>query len=135
MILILIIALLIPFPEKVIILGICSLYLVLKSVNGGFLLNKIDAILTNKHIIFIGTISYGIYLFHLPIAYFFTKYIFDPIWLKINFENLGIFKKLQWNSWVIKFPLYSLLSILFASLSFKFIEQPILKLKNRLFPR
>ena len=135
MLLILIISLLIPFPEKVIILGLCSLYLVLKSVSGGFRFSKLDALLTNKRVIFIGSISYGIYLFHLPIAYFFTTYIFDPLWFKINFESLGILKKIEWHPWIIKFPLYSFLSILFAALSFRFIEHPILKLKNRLFPR
>jgi len=135
MLLLLITSLLISFPAKFPLLGLCSLYLVLKASGNNFRLKKLDSFLSNKFIIFVGTISYGIYLFHPVVEYLFTKYIFNPVWLNIDFTALGSFKKIQWNSWIIKFPLYSFLSILVASLSFKYIEQPILGLKNKLFPR
>jgi peptidoglycan/LPS O-acetylase OafA/YrhL len=82
---------------------------------------------------YIGTISYGIYVFHGPISYYFGQYIFDPFWNGIRFESLGKFSKLEWHPWIIKFPLYSLLSIGVSALSFKYFETPILKLKDRIF--
>ena len=95
-------------------------------------LQSINRFLQNKSLLYIGTISYGIYVFHYPILYYCT-YIFDPFWAKIDFSFLGRFQKYTWHTWIIKFPLYSLLSIGLAALSYKFIETPILKLKDRFF--
>jgi peptidoglycan/LPS O-acetylase OafA/YrhL len=67
------------------------------------------------------------------IYYYFNTYIFNPVWTHINFELLGRFKKLEWNSWIVKAPLYTYLSILVASLSYRYVEMPILKLKDRFF--
>lgn len=85
--------------------------------------------LENKRVIYIGKISYGVYLYHLPIAYIFTVYLFDPIWNTINFGSLGV---LKYNSWVIKLPLYTLITIAVAHISYSLIEKPILKYKERL---
>jgi peptidoglycan/LPS O-acetylase OafA/YrhL len=114
-----------------IVCGILNLYLVLKAYHFGFKVDCLDKILLNSKLIFIGRISYGIYLYHNLIGYYFTNSIFDPIWKNIPFDQIGMISKIQYHSWVIKFPLYSFVSIVFAYISFKYIESPILKFKNR----
>ena len=123
------------FSLKMFFLGLCSIYLVLKSAYFNFSLNSINRFLTNKYIVYIGTISYGIYIYHLPIDYFFSKYLLDPFWKSIPFNSFGFLKKIQWNIWIIELPLYSSLSILVASLSFRFIERPLLGLKDKYFKK
>jgi peptidoglycan/LPS O-acetylase OafA/YrhL len=123
----------IPYRFSMPVFGIFSLYFVLKCTTEGFSLNLINKFLTNEKVMYIGIISYGIYVFHMPINYYFTKYMFDPVWLNINYSALGKFSKLEWHSWIIKFPLYSFLSIAVAALSFNYVETPILKLKDRFF--
>ncbi len=118
---------------KFVFIGLCSLFIVLKAAYYDFSIPMINRFLKNKKIIYLGTITYGIYIFHVPIAYYFSKFIFDPIWLNIDFSRLGRFEKIRWYSWIIKLPLFSFLSIVAASLSFKYIERPILKLKDRYF--
>jgi peptidoglycan/LPS O-acetylase OafA/YrhL len=114
--------------------SIISIYFILKTTHKGFVINAVNKFLNNKKIIYIGSISYGIYLFHMPIEYYLTKYFFNPfIWKKINWESLGIFRKLQWHSWIIKFPIYSLISIILSHFSYKYIEKPILLLKDKWF--
>jgi peptidoglycan/LPS O-acetylase OafA/YrhL len=132
-ILILLIALTSENSFKYPILGLSSLYLVLKSAHFGFKTKIIDRFLENKHIISIGTVSYGIYVYHFPIGIFLSKYFIDPLWINLDFEQLGKFKIIRWHSWILKLPLYSILSILLAWCSFKFIEKPLLNLKDKYF--
>ena len=131
--LLLIVSLVFSNKFQQIILALISLYLVLKAAKFEFSIEFINNFLTNKKIVYIGTISYGIYVFHLPIAYYFSTYLFDPIWTNIDFSVFGSFEKIRLHSWIIKFPLYTILSILFASISFKYFEKPILKLKDKYF--
>jgi peptidoglycan/LPS O-acetylase OafA/YrhL len=119
---------------KLVVCPIISLYFILKCCTRDYKSKFIDKFLSHKTITYIGSISYGIYVFHLPLDYYFTKYIFDPFfWNQINFEDFGQFRILRWNSWLIKFPLYSILSIFVAHISYKFIEKPILALKDKYF--
>ncbi|HRZ96720.1 MAG TPA: acyltransferase [Paludibacter sp.] len=129
----LVVSLVFPFKFQYISLAFISLYLVLKATKYEFSIEFLNKFLTNKKIVYIGTISYGIYVFHLPIAYYFSLYLFDPLWTNIDFSNFGIFEKIRLHSWIIKFPLYTTLSILFASISFKYFEKPILKMKDKYF--
>ncbi len=133
MFVILIVTLLFDYKLKVCVLALTSLYLVIKSSKYEFSLNFVNTFLTNKHIVYIGTISYGIYVYHFILQSYITTYLFDPVWNGIDFSKFGVFEVLKWNSWIFKFPLYSLISIVIASLSFKYIEKPILKLKDKLF--
>ncbi len=121
------------YELKTLVLGLCSFYLVMKAAKYDFYIRSVNQLLKNKHIVRIGTLSYGIYVYHVPIAHYFTIYIFDPFWMHIDFSKLGRFAKMQWHPWIIKFPLYSLLSYWAASLSFRYIESPILKLKDKFF--
>ncbi len=115
------------------ILGFSSLYFVLKAAHFDFAINIINQFLKNKHIVKIGTVAYGIYIFHLPLAYLLTKYVFNVFWLKIDFASWGEYSYLHYHSWIIKFPIYSVLTYLLALFSFKYIESPILKLKDKFF--
>lgn len=130
---VLISSLFLSFKFKALVLGLCSFYLVFKAANYGFHIKPIDRLLKSKRALYIGELSYGIYIFHLPLAYLISTYIFDPLWFRIDFSILGVYEKIKWNSWIIKFPLYTFLSICIASLSYKYIESPILKLKNVFF--
>ncbi len=116
-----------------IIWAFLNLFLVLKACHFGFELSWLDALLQNKRVVFIGRISYGIYLYHFIIGYYLTLYVFDPVWSQIPFERFGILSKLEFHTWIIKLPVYSLVTIGIAALSYRFIEMPFLKLKDKFF--
>jgi peptidoglycan/LPS O-acetylase OafA/YrhL len=121
------------YQFKLPVLGLCSLYLVIKAALYNFSFKAFDRFVSNKKVMYIGIISYGIYVFHMPVLYFLTTYVVGPFWAAINFDSLGWFQKLRWHVWIIKLPLYSLVSIGVAAFSFKYIETPILSLKDRYF--
>lgn len=116
------------------VLATCSLILVLKAVTGKFSLPLISRLLAHPKVTFIGRISYGIYVFHWPLGLALNEYVFDPIWLNINFDALGPLQKLRWHSWIIKLPLYFGIVTGAAALSFRYFESPLLALKDRWFP-
>jgi peptidoglycan/LPS O-acetylase OafA/YrhL len=116
------------------VMGLCSLYFVLKAVHGEFRIWGVARCLESNAMIFLGRISYGVYIYHVPIDVLFTHYIFDPFWHRIPFSSLGPLAILRWHSWIIKFPLYSLLSIGIATASYYLIERRILTLKENMFP-
>lgn len=91
----------------------------------------VKKILEQRNVAYWGKISYGIYLYHLPLAYLITVYLFDPVWNQINFDSFG-FGEIKYHSWVIKLPLYSFISILVAHFSYSLIEKPILELKKKI---
>lgn len=82
------------FTAKYILLAYCSFYLVIKCVHSDFQIKIVNDFLKNKRIVFIGSISYGIYIFHLPLGHYFNFYVFDPIWSSIDFNSMGKFGKL-----------------------------------------
>jgi peptidoglycan/LPS O-acetylase OafA/YrhL len=98
-----------------------------------FRIGAIDRLLLNSAVVYVGSISYGIYLFHVPLGMWLTEYVFDPVWLAIPWDNLGEFSRLRWHSWIFKFPLYTAATIALAALSYRFIESPILTFKDRWF--
>ena len=73
-----------------------------------------------KGLMYIGKISYGIYLYHLPLPAF-TRIIYQ----KVTGSELLI------HSTAINFLFYTTLTIVLAHLSFKFVERPILAFKSR----
>ncbi len=110
-----------------------NLYLVIKGAVFSFKISAVDKFLANKRSIFIGRISYGIYIYHLMVMHLFNEYIFNPLWNWIPFESMGVFSKLKYNATLIKFPFVTSLVIFIAYLSFRYFELPILKLKDKYF--
>lgn len=108
-----------------------NVYFVIKAAAFSFRIKPIDKSLLSRPAIFIGRISYGIYLYHIMVRYFFDTYIFDPLWNRIPFSQLGYFSKIQYNKALIEFPILLFLVIVISYLSFRFIEMPFLKLKDK----
>ena len=115
------------------ILGLISLFFVLKAAHFDFRLKTIDRFLQRRPVVYVGAISYGIYLYHVPVGALLSQHVFDPFWASIPFENLGWFAKARWHSWILKLPFYSGLTIAVAAASFRWFESPILSLKYRWF--
>lgn len=116
------------------VMSLCSTVLVLKAVHGRFQLPLIEVILKSRRLQHFGMVSYGIYLFHVPIGRVLDSYLINPFWLSIPFPQLGVLAKLRWHSWLIKLPLYSSLSWLLAIISYHWFEKPILAYKDLWFP-
>jgi peptidoglycan/LPS O-acetylase OafA/YrhL len=75
--------------------------------------------------IYLGRISYGMYIMHITI-YWITYQIFKDDLAMIS-EKMGL---LNWKNEV-GFVLAFMITVLFATLSYNFFEKPFLKLKNR----
>ena len=84
---------------QVSICGYGALFImVLKASHFSFCIQSIDRFLQHRWITFVGAVSYGIYLFHVPIGLMLTKYVFDPIWLNIPFDMFGPLEPIRWHS-------------------------------------
>lgn len=118
---------------KFIITPLICLYFVLKCYFNGFKSLLFNAFLNHKWMVYLGSISYGIYLIHLPIGYYLSQYFLMPYWDKFQFENFGSFNLIKNNIWIVEFPIYSTLTIFLAGLSYRYIETPFLKLKDKYF--
>ena len=130
---VLLLSLCLDYKLKYLVFALCSLYLVLKATHSDFSISFINRFLSNKKVVYVGTISYGIYIYHLPIGFFITTLLIEPWWYKIDFKALGHFSFVQDCLWMVLLPLYAFLSIGVATLSSRFIEKPILTLKDRWF--
>lgn len=118
---------------KPLLLGLGSLFLVLKAAENSFRFKFLHSFLENKHVLFLGRISYGLYVYHVIIIFYGTKYLFDPVWKNIDWQSFGRLSVFQFHSWIIKLPLYSAITVILATLSFRYLEQPIIKLKDVYF--
>ena len=95
----------------------CLFFIARASCNGFQFIGK--NILEHDIVVFLGKISYGLYVYHLFMGNFFWDYL-------ANEHHIGLESKEA--MWFIYFSLTILISIL----SFYFIEKPILKLKKYL---
>ncbi len=75
-------------------------------------------VLESSALRFIGTISYGLYLYHFFVASYLEQW----------FPNLAL-NNLEQNAWV-RFMIFSIASFLIATLSWFFLEKPLLNLKK-----
>ncbi len=112
---------------------VVNLYLVIKAAAFSYRIRIIDRLLTAKWALFVGRISYGIYIYHIIVLHFLRDYIFTPLWSTIPFDKLGYLSKLQYNTTIVEFPFVAALTILIAYLSYQYIESPVLRLKDRYF--
>jgi peptidoglycan/LPS O-acetylase OafA/YrhL len=116
------------------VMGFCSMLLVMKAAYGRFRIAPVETILMNKYLQRFGVVSYGIYLFHVPIGHALDTYLVSPLWVRIPFSEFGVLAKLRWHSWLVKLPLYSGLSWILATFSYRWFERPFLAYKDRWFP-
>lgn len=100
-----------------IVIAILFLFIILEQT---FSKNSFYKMSNLKRISKLGTITYGLYCLHLLAILFVTTLV-----------NKLHFNKYLWQIIIIETPLALLLAIIFSSLSFRFIETPFLKLKNR----
>lgn len=119
---------------KYLLVPFLSLFWVLKCYYNRFAQHFLLSIFNNKILIYLGTISYGIYLFHLPLGYYLDMYLFQPFLSSTSHYA----EKLQFEisdsqEWRYKFPILTILTIFLASISHRFVEMPILKLKDKYF--
>lgn len=78
--------------------------------------NGFGRLLTARPVAYIGTISYGLYLFHGFMPYVLGRYV--PGFIEMH--------------WIVKATLLSVTTLAVASISWRFFEAPILSLKDRL---
>lgn len=114
-------------------LSFISVFYVAKSTIFNFKLTFINKILSDKFVIYIGKLSYGIYIFHLPVEYYISTYFFEPVFIKMIDSEVITDSIYNNYSWIFTFPIYSGCSLLLSSFSFRYIELPILKFRNKHF--
>ena len=95
---------------------------------------KFIKILDNKTLIFVGKISYGIYMYHMIVSVILDPYL-NKMCESLFLSQNNWIKYFYFNSYILKFAIYTTISIFIAYVSFEFIEKPILKLKDRIIFR
>lgn len=96
-------------------LCLCTFAIVLVSIFGWK--GVVGYITRNKQVQYIGTISYGIYLFHMPIPF-----VYRAIASKL-------FPSLEFSPWLFLILCFGI-TIILAAVTYRFIETPFLKLKR-----
>jgi len=92
--------------------------------------NLLGKVLENKVIFYLGSISYGIYLYH-NVVFNFYHYNGNTIWGYLS-NNIHYFYLLNSKFIILKFLINFVLLIGLASFSWHVIEKPINRYKNRL---
>jgi peptidoglycan/LPS O-acetylase OafA/YrhL len=90
--------------------------------------NKLGRVLNNKFVQFLGKISYGVYLYHLIISTLLQetfKHLFQAL---LQSQEPSFF---YYNQYLLSAPLYFLITIIIASISFQIVEKPLLGLKDK----
>lgn len=117
--------------NQIVLWSLLNLYLVVAAYTSSFQIGWFDSLLQHKKLMYIGSISYGIYLYHNLVGYYCSEYLFNPVWSSIDFSKLNTLSKIEFHSWVFKLPVYTMLTIAIASVSYKYIERPLLLLKEK----
>lgn len=91
--------------------------LIVLSIVGGA--NTLTKMFTNRKLVYLGKISYGLYVFHIPVLFVYNTTVAN---LYVNYPGLGTYL----NFFV---PLILLIGLFV--LSYEYFEKPFLKLKDR----
>jgi len=89
-------------------------------------LGLLSHVLRSKSVVYVGTISYTIYLIHLPTYFAFKLAIFRLFGPDATISSVGLATLCG--------ILAAACATLLAGLSWKYIEDPIMRLKDRMFP-
>jgi peptidoglycan/LPS O-acetylase OafA/YrhL len=111
-----------------------SLYLIFKICYKGFHFRPLNWFMKHRIVVYLGTISYGMYLYHKVIKHYFEKYVFDPYNHHVDFNSWGFLGRVQYYPAHLTMPINIVLTIIVASISYHLIEKPILRLKEKWFP-
>ncbi|GAA4741997.1 acyltransferase family protein [Flavisolibacter ginsenosidimutans] len=104
--------------------SVCCFFIIAQGVFGYE--GRFGRFLQTASLRYLGKISYGIYLFHLLIQFFFDDYV-DKYVLAHYSRSLP--KLFQYNLHLLQLPLIILFTVLIAAASFRWIEKPFLQLK------
>jgi len=127
------VSLLTSYELKYVVLGLSSLYVVLKAAHSDFHFGFLNRLLTHRWVLHVGAVSYGVYIFHVPVGIYITEHWVAPWWYVVDFDSWGRLAFLRDGLWVFLLPLFTVLSVGLATLSHNHFERPILKLKDRFF--
>jgi len=108
------------------LVSVCSFFLIGNALF--HMNNSFGKFLENRIVKYLGKISYGLYLYHLLVSSLLSDW-FNTYWKSIRTLLPG---KLEYNSYILSFPLYLSITILIASLSYFIIERPFLRTKEKL---
>lgn len=89
-------------------------------------------LLQNKAATYCGKISYGIYLYHLPLYVLLNTTLLNPLWQQWYAADFSFLPWLRYNIWIPIFTVHTAVVITVAHLSYKYIESPFLRLKNNI---
>lgn len=114
-----------------------SIMRLLASLLGGVIIAKavnkqvypLNSFFQFSSIRFLGKISYGVYLYHWVISYLLSPY-FNDIWNSLDFNFLGKLSIIRYNRYLVSFIMFFAMTISLATISYYFIEKPLLKLKR-----
>lgn len=124
------IVLLSSVPFMALILGLMSLFWVLKASYLGIRVGVFRTLLTHPWVVHYGVISYGVYLFHLPLVYYFNIY-FGPYLRPFLTPIYNSSPLLSDKTWIVTFPIYFIIYTLFSLASYHWFEKRFILLKDK----
>lgn len=110
-----------------IIAAVIAVLIIAKSISRNKFVLK--GLLRTRLFMFIGKISYGVYLYHWFVSYLLLDY-FNTMWSTIDFGYFGPLEIIKYHRYLGSFIFFFVITIALASLSFYLIEKPLLKLKR-----
>jgi peptidoglycan/LPS O-acetylase OafA/YrhL len=119
--------------SKIIFSSILNMFIILKASTFNFKIGFLDRFLQNKVVVYVGKVSYGVYLYHGIVGRFIREKLFNPFWESIPFNNFRFFSFIQYWDWVFRLLSVTAASVLVASVSFNLFEKQFLILKNKYF--
>jgi peptidoglycan/LPS O-acetylase OafA/YrhL len=123
-----------PFRYQFLIVSIVNTLLVIKAWSRGFSFRMLDRIVLSRYAGYIGRISYGIYVYHYLVRSFVDEYFIKPTLASADLTTWDSFAWFGHHPGVFRLISCSVITLIIAHLSFRYLERPLLKLKDKLFP-
>jgi peptidoglycan/LPS O-acetylase OafA/YrhL len=123
-----------PFRYQFVIVSLVNTLLVIKAWSRGFSFRILDRVVLSRFAGYIGRISYGIYVYHYLVRSFMDDYVIKPALAKADLTTWGSFAWFGHHPGVFRLISCSVITLIIAHLSFRYLEEPLLKLKDKMFP-